>query len=407
MRSLIFLAALLAPAAALAADAVVTVQYQSPTARVAAGTSMLSGETLVAVYGAFPTAKGSTVNAFDGQIGKLSAEEMSRNWRDVGTALKGVRNGGFLVINCHSSATQVGVPTEKGESQLVPWGKFWSHFGVKRPPRLGLVVLNGCLGSVDAEGEKTNATEADIEGVRCALNAEAMACGTRNIATEDSQAELARAMTFMAGDASAGKSGWDVDLENEGKGGPFSFTKTLKFRKGRLFTEKPVTFNALKLQAIQRVKRGEAVPGEGTLKVAAAADDADVRLVPLDLEARAWDFSDGDAVACGRAFRFEFDAAREIASVKFLFRARTHAADPAAERIEFVGPDGAAPLFRDFTKCAKEEAAVEVTYPAAGGRLKDANPALYEQLMTGRLRCAVVRQTCLTDAEMVVTYEGK
>jgi hypothetical protein len=227
-----------------AADAVVTLQYQSPHAVFAAGTSRLEAAAVKAIHDAFPTAKAHTVNAFDGQIGKLSADELAKNYRDACEALKALNNGALLVLNCHSSIEVVGVPFADGTTETIPWSQFWKHFGIARAPRLALVCLNGCVGAVGADGVKTEAGDWQLEQLRGVLSAQALVSGKRNIATAEAQADLTNVMTKMRGDLK----GWDLDLSADK--GAFQVMRVLTIRTGRFYEQPALTFNNLKRQAV-------------------------------------------------------------------------------------------------------------------------------------------------------------
>lgn len=398
-----WLAFLLLACKAFAADAVVTLQYESKTAVFAAGTSRLEAATVKSIHDAFPTAKARTVNAFKGQIGKLSAEELAANFNDARAALQSLNNGALLVLNCHSSIEQVGVPTADGGTKLIRWGEFWEYFGVTRPPRLALVCLNGCVGKADANGVKGEAEDWDLERLRCVLSTQALVSGKRNIATEEAQADLANVMTKMRGDLK----GWDLDLSADK--GAFSVMRVLTIRTGKLYAQPALTFNKLKLQAVT-YGRPCTVTADGPRDVVFAhEDDIDSSRVASDGVAVRWDEHDDQPVAGVRPFCFEFKPRGEIVKVEFELAVRAFGSDPATDTICFWAAEEPTVICKDFSAFVKAEGKVAVSFPAAanaGATLKESDRALYGKLMTGRLRCVISGPAWLRGANFTVTYAG-
>jgi|GEM_PF-4860788 len=74
--------------------------------------------------------------------------------------LQEINDGDVLVIGTHSNPRGFGVGT-----QFVNWEDFWDKFRVDNPPRLGAVVICGCVEGV---------TEDDLERIRSAFNAGAV-----------------------------------------------------------------------------------------------------------------------------------------------------------------------------------------------------------------------------------------
>ncbi len=397
------LAVLLIASSAFAADAVVTLQYESKTALFAAGTSRLEAATVKSIHDAFPTAKGHTVNAFKGQIGKLSAEELTANFNDARAALQSLNNGALLVLNCHSSIAQVGVPTAEGGTKLIRWGEFWEYFGVAHPPRLALVCLNGCVGKADANGVKGEAEDWDLEQLRCVLSAQALVSGKRNIATEEAQADLTNVMTKMRGDLK----GWDLDLSADK--GAFGVMKVLTIRTGKLYGQPALTFNKLKLQAVTYGRPGTVTADGARDVVFAHEDDIDSSRLASDSVAVRWDEHDDKAVAGVRPFCFEFKPRGEIVKVELEFAVKAFGSDPAADTICLWAAEEPTVVCKDFAAFVKEEGKVAVSFPAGANPaalLKETDRALYAKLMTGRLRCAISGQAWLRGANLTVTYAG-
>jgi hypothetical protein len=69
-------------------------------------------------------------------------------------------DGDVLVIGTHSNPDVFGSGT-----QLVNWADFWQHFKVDNPPKLGAVIICGCMEGV---------TDQDLENIRSAFNAGAV-----------------------------------------------------------------------------------------------------------------------------------------------------------------------------------------------------------------------------------------
>ena len=390
---------------AFAADAVVTLQYESKTAVFAAGTSRLEAATVKSIHDAFPGAKAHTVNAFEGQIGKLSREELAKNFREAREALQSLNNGALLVLNCHSSISQVGVPTEDGGTKLILWREFWGHFGILRPPRLALVALNGCVGAMTEDGVKTEASEWDLEKLRCTLSAQALISGKRNIATAEAQADLTNVMTKMRADLK----GWDLDLSAET--GAFKVMHVLTIRVGKLYAQDGLTFNKLKKQAITYGRPSEVTSDGARDVVAAHEDDIDSNHLASDAVPLLWDAYDEKAEAGPRPFCFEFKPRGEIVKVEIEVRVKAFGSDPARDSICFWAGEDPTLICKDFSPFLKEEGKVTVSFPSAAqlkanpsATLKDTNRALYDRLMAGRLRCVIADQAWLESASMTLEY---
>ncbi len=71
-----------------------------------------------------------------------------------------LKDGDVLVIGTHSNPQVFGAGT-----RLVDWPDFWKHFSVNNPPKLGAVVICGCMIDV---------TDRDIENIRKAFGAGAV-----------------------------------------------------------------------------------------------------------------------------------------------------------------------------------------------------------------------------------------
>ena len=392
---------------AQASDAIVTLQYESKTAVFAAGTSRLEAATVKSIHDAFPSAKSNTVNGFNGQIGKLSSEELGKNFTDAKAALQALGNGALLVLNCHSSITQVGVPTAEGETTLIEWKDFWAYFGIHHPPRLALACLNGCVGKADASGVKGESTDWDLELLRCTLSAQALISGKWNIATAEAQADLMNVMTKMRGDLK----GWDLDLSADK--GAFSVMRVLTIRTGTLYAQPTLTFNKLKLQAVTYGRQSQVTADGARDVVFAHEDDMDSNNLASGAVPVAWDEHDEKAVAGPRPFCFEFKPRGEIVKVEFELKVRAFGSDAASDGIYFWAGVDPTILCKDFAPFLKEEGKVAASYPSAAqlkanpaATVKETDRALYDRLMTGRLRCAIADQAWLKGANLTVTYAG-
>ncbi|MEK7469595.1 MAG: hypothetical protein AAB074_19655 [Planctomycetota bacterium] len=406
LRSTLFVL-FVAASSAFAADAVVTLQYESKTAVFAAGTSRLEAATVKSIHDAFPSAKSNTVNAFNGQIGKLSSDELAKNFTDAKAALQALGNGALLVLNCHSSITQVGVPTAEGDTKLIEWKDFWGYFGIARPPRLALACLNGCVGKADAGGVKGESTDWDLELLRCTLSAQALISGKRNIATAEAKADLTNVMTKMRGDLK----GWDLDLSADK--GAFSVMRVLTIRTGKLYVQPALTFNKLKLQAVTYGRQSQVTADGARDVVFAHEDDMDSNNLATGAVAVAWDEHDEKSEAGPRPFCFEFKPRGEIVKVEFELKVRAFGSDTASDGIYFWAAADPAILCKDFGAFLKEEGKVSASYPSAAqlkanpaATLRETDRALYDRLMTGRLRCAIANQAWLKGANLTVTYAG-
>ncbi|MCC6740883.1 MAG: hypothetical protein IT452_17720 [Planctomycetia bacterium] len=388
-----------------AADAVVTLQYQSKTAVFAAGTSRLEPATVKAIHDAFPTAKNHTVNAFSGQIGKLSADEIAKNFEDARAALQALNNGALLVLNCHSSIEKVGVPAADGTTLLIPWSRFWEHFGIARPPRLALVCLNGCVGKADDSGVKGEAGDWDLELLRCSLSAQALVSGKRNIATAEAQADLTNVMTKMRADLK----GWDLDLSADK--GAFSVMHVLAIRTGRLYGQKELTFNKLKLQAVTFARAGRVVQDGPRDVVFAHEDDADSTRLAESAVPVAWDEHDERATRGPRPFCFEFKPRGEIVRIEVELEVEAFGSDPAEDGAYLWAGEEPVVLARDFSAFMKKAGKVSRSFPSAeqlqekpGLTLKESHPELYRRVSSGRVRGAIADRAWLRGAALSVTY---
>jgi hypothetical protein len=74
--------------------------------------------------------------------------------------LQTMNDGDVLVIGTHSNPQVFGSGT-----QLINWSDFWQHFRVDNPPKLGAVIICGCMDGV---------TDEDLENIRSAFNAGAV-----------------------------------------------------------------------------------------------------------------------------------------------------------------------------------------------------------------------------------------
>lgn len=399
----IVLMALACASIAGAADAVVTLQYQSPSAVFAAGTSRLETATVKAIVEAFPSAKARVVNAFDGQIGKLSTEELAKNYTEACAALQSLNNGALLVLNCHSSIDQVGVPFADGHTDVIPWGQFWKHFGVANPPRLAMVCLNGCVGATTADHQKIQATDVQLEALRGALGTQALVSGKRNIATEEAQADLSNVMTKMKADAGAG---WDLDLSQDK--GAFKVMKVISLRTGPFFHATTLTFNALKLEALTYGRPG-VVKSDGDFDtVQAHEDDVDASHLAAGAAIRKFDPYETASTPATVPFVFQFRPRGEVVKVEFRLEVEFFGDPSKDDAVAFLdGPDSVL-LLKEFDAAARKDGVLRASYPAAPGKsLKEAHKALFDRLATGRLRCLASEHFRVNAATMSVTYAPK
>lgn len=100
--------------------------------------------------------------------GSVHVADSPNNAR-VGSVLSQIGDGGVLVINTHSTADVFGVGNTSAD-----WTEFYSTFGANPPPKLGLVIIHGCLANYDSNGNSHPSTDAQIERIRQALGADAI-----------------------------------------------------------------------------------------------------------------------------------------------------------------------------------------------------------------------------------------
>jgi len=74
--------------------------------------------------------------------------------------LQTMNDGDVLVIGTHSNPKVFGSGTE-----LINWADFWKHFRVDNPPKIGAVIICGCMEGV---------TDSDLENIRSVFNAGAV-----------------------------------------------------------------------------------------------------------------------------------------------------------------------------------------------------------------------------------------
>lgn len=103
---------------------------------------------------------------------QLGANENSDSFARIGNVLKNLREGDILVLAVHSNQQVFGVG-----DQVVPWNRFWSTFGIERPPRLGAVIIGGCMTLETGTGigaRYAHVTESELNGIRSIFNARAI-----------------------------------------------------------------------------------------------------------------------------------------------------------------------------------------------------------------------------------------
>ncbi|HHH37655.1 MAG TPA: VWA domain-containing protein, partial [Epsilonproteobacteria bacterium] len=121
---------------------------------------------------------GSTIPIASGTIGYLQKNgktskkyiaDDTRNTR-VSSVLNNLKNNDVLIINTHSNAMQFGAG-----SSGVEWADFYNYWGTRKPPpKLGLVIIHGCIFSRDSQGNDILATDRQIQDIRKSLNADAI-----------------------------------------------------------------------------------------------------------------------------------------------------------------------------------------------------------------------------------------
>jgi len=87
----------------------------------------------------------------------------------VSSVLQKLEDGDVLVLNCHAYTGGFGVGKKSAK-----WEDFYTHWEVSEPPKLSLVILNGCIYSVSDDGGVTPATDTQIQDIRRSLNARAL-----------------------------------------------------------------------------------------------------------------------------------------------------------------------------------------------------------------------------------------
>ena len=98
--------------------------------------------------------------------GKLDISENTNNVVAIGKALNELQDGDILVLAVHSNPEVFGIGKETDRN----WAEFWKTFDVKNPPKLGVVVILGCMkGENDAP-----ATPEQQEAIRKTFNADAL-----------------------------------------------------------------------------------------------------------------------------------------------------------------------------------------------------------------------------------------
>jgi hypothetical protein len=89
--------------------------------------------------------------------------------RNVAPTLQRLQDGDVLVLNTHSSASLFGI-----DSRGVEWNLFPATFGLQPPPKLSLVIIHGCIANYDNNKQPHPSSDAQIDAIRRALNADAI-----------------------------------------------------------------------------------------------------------------------------------------------------------------------------------------------------------------------------------------
>ncbi len=125
-------------------------------------------------YGSTFSLRSKTYEFLD-KIGPIAKADDPDN-RNVKESLRGLKDGDYLVLNLHSNARVFGYggSSPSSEKESAPWNQFYQTFEVSDPPHLALVMVHGCIFNRNEEGEEVPASDAQIDAIRQALNADAI-----------------------------------------------------------------------------------------------------------------------------------------------------------------------------------------------------------------------------------------
>lgn len=370
---------------ARAEDGVATIQYLDPEKEgIYRATALLTDDAVEAIHSAFPASKAHTWNTARGEsINRQKPEDLAENYREVAKVLKQLANGDVLVLNLHSNATVAGYSTAEGATETVRWTEFYAKYGVEKPPRLALVILNGCMGS---EGGKS--TDEDAEAIRCALNTTALLSARDTIDTLKSQVELAELLD-----------GFDEKKVIAPAGPNFHLVTS------RLVQKEKASLAELRNRAKLLGARSEVTKEtEDRDVVSAVEDEPDSVLLPAEAVVVPWQNRDKTRLDGYTSIRFDFDPRREIERVEFLLKVR---APVSAQNDTFRGNVGGRPvhLIEKFRPSKKDET-IELKQAWEARGLGGWGTQIIAQLQTGRLRCALGDDSWLEEATLVVYYAG-
>lgn len=126
------------------------------------------------------TSYGATAPLREETTAQLDMTENSDSAGKIGDALKQLKDGDILVLSVHSNPEMFG----SGDN-IVKWSDFWSSFGISKPPKLGIIIIGGCMlnEKKGASGEVVEipASEKQQEDIRAILNADALFAPTSAI----------------------------------------------------------------------------------------------------------------------------------------------------------------------------------------------------------------------------------
>ncbi len=122
-------------------------------------------------YGSTIPINSGTINYLqkNGRTSKKYIADDTHNTR-VSSVLNNLRDNDVLIINTHSNAEVFGVGSDGEE-----WAEFYNYWKTRKPPpKLGLVIIHGCIFNRDSQGNDTPATDRQIQDIRKSLNADAI-----------------------------------------------------------------------------------------------------------------------------------------------------------------------------------------------------------------------------------------
>lgn len=382
------LALVLAAGIAFAEDAAVTIQYDgnrdpenehpNPAYR---GTALLEANTVEQINATFPATASHTWNSVHGDLNHQSAQDLATNFKAIQARLMQLRDGDVLVLNVHSGAKGVGVPTESGEVAYIPWSDFWKHFGMGTVPSLSLAIVNGCMFGRDEKGAIRDATDEEITAVRQALHAVAMVGAHNKIDTNAAQKDLIEYLKSIPKE--------DSVLPSEGGRYRLSLSRDVKPERASM--------KELRFRAAQRNSLTAAEQLSDTAdKVVAVEDEADAVIVPPQMQVVPWHSREEQREDGWTPFRFDFTPRGKVAKVVFRIKVKS-IKNSIPETDTFHGDVGGEWMTfkKDFTDCTdgETEKTIEVT-----------DEKTLAQVQTGKLRCCLQDDSYLYEADMTVYY---